>query len=191
MKNSWRNGPSLPTWFQGAFIIYLLGCGLWSCPVSQAQNGPVPTFLCFITASELFRMCPSELEERFACGCVGEHPVGAAFGRVLLVPSSRAPRLRAQAMNTLWKGKYFFPDGDFTNLWLGGVQAVPSEIKIGPSWFDSKPCFILEYPPGSPVFANTRDEFREVAPGLFLGRFYERCPCPRFQGFFVLQLQCK
>ncbi len=140
---------------------------------------------CAITEAELNRLCAAELEQLFAGGKVGAMPVGPVRGRVLLVTSAPNPRLRAQLMNAVWKGKVFCPDGSFTNQWLG-FQAVPSHAIIAPSWFDDQPCFVLEYPPGSPVFANTRDEFREIAPGLFLGRFYQRCPCPKLQGYFVL-----
>jgi len=149
-------------------------------PAARAETELAP-----ITAGELARMCAGDLEQLFAAGRVGALPVGLARGRVLLVTSASKPRLRAQLMNAVWKGKIFSADGSFTNQWLG-FQAVPSCAAIGPSWFDDRPCFVLEYPPGSPVFANTRDEFREIAPGLFLGRFYQRCPCPKLQGYFVL-----
>ena len=31
------------------------------------------------------------------------------------------------------------------------------------------------------------DELREIAPNVFLGRFYERGPCPKLKGYFVLR----
>jgi hypothetical protein len=44
----------------------------------------------------------------------------------------------------------------------------------------------MEYAPGTPILGNVRDEIREIAPGLYLGRLYERCP-PRFLGYFALE----
>jgi hypothetical protein len=173
-----------------ATLVFLLAFPEWLSPALRAEGVPAPAQSCPISASQLGKMCPAELDQVFAAGRVELPPVGPACGRVLLVSSARLPRLRAQLMSSVWKGKLFFPDGSFTNLWVGGVQAVPSCVTIAPSWFDARPCIVLEYPPGSPVFANTRDEIREIAPGLFLGQFYQRCPCPKLQGYFVLEMKC-
>ena len=150
--------------------------------LGQGHSGP-------LTVCQVKRMCLEDLDQLFASGKVGGMPVGAALGPVLIVVTAKKPRLRAQLQSAVWKGKVFFADGSFTNQWLG-FQAVPSQVALGASWYDHSPCIVLEYPPGSPVFANARDELREIAPGLLLGRFYERCPCPRFQGYFVLEMKC-
>ena len=74
------------------------------------------------------------------------------------------------------------------NRWAGGVKAIRSHAVIAPSWADGRPAVVMEYPTGTPVFANTHDELREVAPGLYLGAFYDRCPCPRLRGYFALTI---
>ncbi len=179
-----------------AAMLVPLGMTSWLLPPGWAGTELAPADLCRaatpvapvpVTACDLKRMCAAELEQVFAVGKVSGTPVGPLSGRVLLVVSSRSPRLRAQMMNAVWKGKLFFPDGTLTNLWFCGIQTSPGCSTIEPSWFDEKPCIVLEYPPGTLVFANAHDELREIAPGLFLGRFYQRCPCPKLKAYFMLE----
>jgi hypothetical protein len=87
--------------------------------------------------------------------------------------------------STMWRGKYFYPDGRFTNQFIG-FRAIESRAWMGTSWHDLKPAVILEYPPNAPFFGNNRDELRQIAPGVWLARIYGRCPEPRFTGWFVL-----
>jgi hypothetical protein len=136
------------------------------------------------------RMSPGELDEWFAGGTACELPVGVTRGHVVHVADAKRPRLAAGLQNAFWKGKVFFPNGEFINRFCG-FRADRSHGEIGPSWFDGKPCVVLEYPPSALVFANSRDEIREVAPGLYLARFYDRCPCPKFKGYFVLEMTCR
>jgi hypothetical protein len=45
----------------------------------------------------------------------------------------------------------------------------------------------MDYSNTSRVWADVRDEAREVAPGLYLGRMYRRqADCPQFQFYFAL-----
>jgi hypothetical protein len=98
--------------------------------------------------------------------------------------------MKTRMTNRVWKGKYFEEDGSFTNQWLG-FRALHSHTCEGLSWLDGQPCVILEYPPDTPVFGNTRDEVREIAPGLWLGMWYDREPCPKLRGFFALECPAK
>jgi hypothetical protein len=141
-----------------------------------------------LSLHELKRMSASELEQLFARGQAAILPVGTARGHVLLRTTAKFPRMRARMSGLVWKGKVFEGDGEFTNQWVG-FQAIRSQARIDTSWLDGQPCIVLEYAPGTPLFGNTRDELREIAPGQYLGRFYERCPCPRLQGYFVLELE--
>jgi hypothetical protein len=142
-----------------------------------------------VTLQTLKGMAPSELDELFtiAPGC--DLPVGFARGHILHLCDTRCPRAKARMANIVWRGKRFDCDGDFTNQWLG-FRALGSTASVAPSWFDGKPAIIMEYEPGTPVFGNMRDEIREVGWGLYLGRFYERCPCPKFRGYFALEIAC-
>ena len=159
--------------------------GLLFC---SAQLGYAENPCCHeaVTVSELKRMDICELDQLFAQGAAAASPVGPARGTILLRTDGK--RMRARLAGTVWKGKHFYPDGCMINQWLG-FRAIGTQVTVGPSWYDGKPSLIVEYPPGTPVFGNARDELREIAPGLFLGRFYERCPCQKLQGYFVLVLQ--
>jgi hypothetical protein len=163
-------------------LLALAALALWAPgrPGACAAGEPGPT------PRELARMSPCELDRLFAAAGVGCLPVGLGRGRVLYVAEAHRPRARARVQSVVWKGKYFYPDGAITNQWCG-FRAVASHAEVGPSWCDGRPCVVIEYPPDAPVFGNARDELREVAPGVFLGRYYERCPCPKWAGYFVLE----
>ena len=78
------------------------------------------------------------------------------------------------------------------NRWVLGVKAIGSRSEVGPSWIDGRPATVFDYPPDTPVLGNTRDELREVAPGLFLGLTYRtNCPGPRVVMFFTLDARCR
>lgn len=143
-----------------------------------------------LTVRDLRRMSLCELDELFARGDVRGLPVGVTRGHVVHVIDSKCPRLTAALQSAFWKGKVFFEGGEFINRFCG-FRADRSHVAVGPSWFDGRPCLVLEYPPSSLVFANTRDEVRELAPGLHLGRFYDRCPCLKLKGYFVLEMACR
>ena len=50
----------------------------------------------------------------------------------------------------------------------------------------------MDYSETSLVWRDVRDEMREVAPGLYLGRMYRRKKCGlEFQIFFALQACCQ
>jgi hypothetical protein len=142
-----------------------------------------------LTLHDLKRMSPCQLEELFRQAEVGTPLVGSARGRLLYSTDEHHPRLKVARSNLLWKGKVASADGHFVNRWLGGIRAIESQYTIGPSWVDGRPAIIMEYAPGTRVFENTHDELREVAPGLYLGPLYDRCPCPVLKGYIALQVE--
>lgn len=139
------------------------------------------------TLADLRRMSPCELEALFRQAEPGAPPAGVAAGRLLYSTDPRHPRPAACLSNALWKGKVATADGYFINRWLGGIRAIDSHYALGPSWVDGRPAYVMEYAPGTPVFANSRDELREVAPGLYLGPLYDRCPRPKLRGYLGVQ----
>jgi hypothetical protein len=167
----------LMTW--GPLAVAVLG-GL----AIDARGGPPEC----LTLQQLRRMTEPELADQFARAEVGQPPVGVGRGEVVCLTDGRLPRAKARLTNAVWRGKAFADDGSFVNRWAGGVKAIGSHYTIAPSWADGRPAVVMEYPAGTPVFANTHDELREVAPGLYLGALYDRCPCPRLRGYFVLRI---
>jgi hypothetical protein len=142
-----------------------------------------------LTMHHLRHMSLCQLEEIFRHAPLGTPLVGNGRGRLLCSTDPRHPRLKVLCSNALWKGKVAEPDGHFTNRWLGGIRAIESQYLIGPSWVDGRDAVIMEYLPGTPLLANTHDELREVAPGLYLGPLYDRCPCPVLRGYLAVEVQ--
>jgi len=164
-------------------LLFVVSCGAVVTPVRADDHA------CSLNANCLAQMDSDALDALFRQGTASAAPVGYARGRTLLVVDANNPRRRAKLNNVVWKGKLFLPDGRIINQWAVG-RAVEATVRIDPSWLDGQPCIHVDYPTDAPIFGNTRDELREIAPGLFLGRFYERCPCPRLKGYFALEMQC-
>jgi hypothetical protein len=116
-------------------------------------------------------------------------PTGYARGRAVYCPDRRLAGARSALTRALWHGKVFDCAGaGLVNQWCG-FRAIRAEVYYGPSWLDGRPAIIMDYSRTSKVWAEVRDEVREVAPGLYLGRMYRRKPCgPAFQMFFALQV---
>jgi hypothetical protein len=115
---------------------------------------------------------PGCYEALFRQGAVGCGPLGPTRGTVLYADGQH-PRLKARLQGVVWKGKTFHGDGTFTNRWLGGVHAVSADVCVEPSWLDGQPCLVMQYAPDAPVFGNVRDELRQIAPDVWLGRSYD------------------
>lgn len=49
------------------------------------------------------------------------------------------------------------------------IQAIKAVIYTQDSWYDGRPCIVLDYSRTSLAARMIRDEIREIAPGVFLG----------------------
>jgi hypothetical protein len=150
------------------------------------HSEPAPTAC--LDLDQLQSMSPAELDALFRKSEVGKPFAGTANGRLLFLTDKRLPKLKVQLANSVWRGKMAREDGYFINRFIGNINWIDSKYVVGPSWVDGKPAIIMEYAPGTPLFANMHDELREVAPGLYMGPVYERCPCPHFRGYVALQI---
>ena len=132
----------------------------------------VPPALAGPPAAAFPRATPGCWEALFRQGTLGCGPLGPTRGTVLYA-DGKHPRLKARLQGVVWKGKTFHDDGTFTNRWLGGVHAVSAGVCVEPSWLDGQPCLVMQYAPDAPVFGGVRDELRQIAPGVWLGRSYD------------------
>jgi hypothetical protein len=167
----------------GLVPVALLACRLGSASEGFVEGPECPGPTCI---SDLKDLCLEQLQGLYATGTSGCTPAGCSRGEVLVMADTRHPRMKVRMANTVWKGKCFAEDGSFINQWAG-FRALHSCVAEGPSWFDGQPCIVMEYPPGTPLFANLRDELRQIGPCLWLGMFYDREPCPKFRGMFALE----
>ncbi len=142
-----------------------------------------------ITLAQLKTLDECALTRLYEQAPAGAIPLGYGRGHVLLMINTKT-QVKARLANTVWKGKHFDKYGDFINQWPG-FRALSGHAEHAPSWYDGKSSISVSYARGTPVFGNTRDEMREIAPGLYLCRLYELGLCPRFRAYFVIEVACR
>jgi hypothetical protein len=162
----------------------LLAWTLLATGTAAAQEkGPV---LCL---EQLAKMTWPELEQLYRQAEPASVPPGFLRGKAVYCQESRFAGPRAGLTNFLWHGKHFREDCTLVNQWCG-FKAIKAKVYPGSSWLDGQPALIMDYSETSHVWADVRDELREVAPGLYLGAMFQRrCPEPKFKMFFVLQAE--
>lgn len=150
-----------------------------------AAPAQVPPVCCL---DQLACLSWCELEQLYRQAHPGPIPDGFARGRVFYPPCEPHGQRKEATAGVFWRGKHFSAcDGTLVNQWLG-LKAIRARVYVGPSWLDGHPALILDYCGTSHLWADVRDEMREVAPGLYLGAMYlRRCPGPHLKLFFALQ----
>jgi hypothetical protein len=152
-------------------------------PASAQEHGQI---LCL---DDLAKMSWPDLEQLYRQAEPASAPHGFLRGKAIYCRDSRLAGPRSAVTNFLWHGKHFQDDCTLVNQWCG-FKAIKARVYPGPSWLDGRPSLIMDYSTTSHVWADVRDELREVAPGLYLGAMYQRrCPEPNFKMFFVLQAE--
>jgi hypothetical protein len=129
-----------------------------------------------ITDPEQFlHMSPEQLDDLFRNSGAGEIPDGEGEGTAIIRPGSDISDDIARFIHFFtWKGKVFDrAKGVLRNKILPlGHRAIVAKVYKGDSWFDQKPCIVLDYSKTSLLAKWIRDEIREVAPGIYLGIVY-------------------
>ena len=115
----------------------------------------------FIARATRWRFLPA--------GCAGQRCWRLERGAARIV--SRGSRL-------LWQGKVIEADEATAVNRFFGMRMIRGQLYEGPSWLDGRPSLILDYSQTSRIYADNRDEIRQVAPGLFLGLMYNRTTAP-------------
>ena len=103
---------------------------------------------------------------------LGPSPTAAAGGLCCWAPADCGPGLAAMVSYALlWRGKVVNArQGRLKNLISAfSVQAIAAAVYQQDSWYDGKPCIVLDYSKTSFVARMIRDEIREIAPGVYLG----------------------
>ena len=128
-----------------------------------------------ITVPDLLKMSQAQLDELFTNSPPGAIPDGEAKGTAIIAPGTTYTDEIAEFINHFaWQGKNFdAKKGALRNRILPfGFNAIIARVYKGPSWLDDKECIVLDYSETSLLAHWIRDEIREVAPGLYLGKVY-------------------
>jgi hypothetical protein len=128
-----------------------------------------------ITVPDLLKMSQAQLDELFTTSPPGAIPDGEAKGTAIIAPGTTYTDEIAEFINHFaWQGKNFdAKKGALKNRILPfGLNAIIAKVYKGPSWLDGKECIVLDYSETSLLAHWIRDEIREVAPGLYLGKVY-------------------
>jgi hypothetical protein len=140
------------------------------------------------TLDGLAQMSWPELEALYRAAEPAAIAPGYACGRAIYCPGAPVSGVRTKVTGWMWKGKVFCEDATLVNQWLG-FRAIRARVYLGESYLDGCLALIMDYSTTSHVWADVRDEVREVAPGLFLGVMYRGSPCaPQRKMFFALQV---
>jgi len=128
-----------------------------------------------INVPDLLKMSQAQLDELFTNSPPGEIPDGEAKGTAIIAPGTTYSDEIAEFINHFaWQGKNFdAKKGALRNRILPfGLNAIIAKVYRAPSWLDGKECIVLDYSETSLLAHWIRDEIREVAPGLYLGKVY-------------------
>lgn len=158
------------------------------------QGSPMASPLMPITSLEqLVRMSPPELEQLYAQSGPGAIPSGPVRGRAIPYPGTRLAVPASRVSRALWQGKVFLNQESKAVNRFFGLRIIRGQVFYGESWRDGGPAIILDYGQTSWLYANYRDEIREVAPGLYLGLMFDRttCPQPTLKLYFALDARCR
>jgi len=130
---------------------------------SQAQG---------ITVPQLLSLSQADLDALFTNSQPGPIPSGEGHGTAIIAPGTKYSSEIAELINHFaWQGKIFdAAHGSLRNLISPfGLKAIIAKVYQGDSWFDKKPCIVLDYSETSVVAKHIRDEIRQIAPGVYLG----------------------
>jgi hypothetical protein len=128
---------------------------------------------------DLIKMNRQELDDLFSKSAAGPIPEGESSGTAIVCPGTFWSGIIAKFVRRVaWQGKVFTksPDGKDATLQnkIGPVstELIVARVYYTPSWLDGKECIVLDYSKTSLFARKIRDEIREVAPRLYLGKVW-------------------
>jgi hypothetical protein len=139
------------------------------------MKGPAMTTVTTIAAAPL-DLTPTQLDEWFGTSPAGEIPTGRGRGTAIFFAGRAAAKpFAAAARVLLWQGKQFRPEThDLQNLLTPFSRpGLRAEVYPGDSWYDGRPCIVLDYSKGSKVVRRIRDEIRQIGRNEFLGMVFK------------------
>jgi hypothetical protein len=125
--------------------------------------------------SQLLQMSQAELDDLFRASAAGTIPDSEGTGTAIICPGSFLANIFAWFVRWFcWQGKVFRArQGCLVNrISPFSLRAIKANVYKDKSWLDQKETIVLDYSKTSWVARKIRDEIREVAPGLFLGKVW-------------------
>jgi hypothetical protein len=126
-------------------------------------------------AADMLAKTAAQLDDIFTHSPVGPIPSGSGDGVALIAEGTELTPILAKLINHFaWQGKVFDPARGLVLNWISPLhfEAVAGEVYIADSWFDSKPCVVVDYSHTSLINHWVRDELRLVGEGLYLAKTY-------------------
>ncbi len=126
-----------------------------------------------LDAQQLLRLSKRQLDDLFAQSPAGDIPDGEGIGTALLWPGTFCGRILAWVARTFfWRGDLFHAKEGYLRSLISpfGFQAMSAKVYKAPSQIDQRECIVMDFRMSLPVPRKIRDELREIAPGLYLGR---------------------
>ncbi len=123
----------------------------------------------------LLDMSQQELDTLFSSVEAGPIPDGEADGTAIIAPGSHLSPLVARFIKFFaWQGKVFDLDEGVLRNCISpfGLNAILAKVYKDKSWLDGKECIVLDYSKTSLTAQWIRDEIRQIAPGIYLGKVY-------------------
>lgn len=162
---------------------------LWAlslaCAVVLAAKPTAAEVTSPLTLEGLLKLDQAALDTIYREGEAGELPRGVVRGKAVVVPGMIVPA--QMFFFSFWQGKEFSDDGKTLYNRVFGVNRFQGETYLGTSWLDSKPSWYIDYRNTAPAIYQIHDEYRQVAPGLWLGRTYLRGENPPLVLNFVIE----
>jgi len=147
-----------------------------------------PAKICSI--DDLLCLNECQLLDLYGNASPGPIPSGFSPGRVFPAPGKHSNVAKSNAMKHVWQGKYFDCDGIMTNRFFG-MKIIKGHVTQETSWIDGKPVNAIDYSHTSLLFKPYRDEFREIAPGIYPGTMWKRDDCkPKLLTWFAFDTRC-
>ncbi|WP_328184578.1 hypothetical protein [Marinobacter sp. OP 3.4] len=125
------------------------------------------------------RLSRDELDDLYRKADSGAMPQGDTRGTPIFAGWPMPGWLAGLARTLGWQGKVFDLQGKARDAGVVvnkvtplGLNLIVAKVYRGESWLDGRDTIVIDYSGTSLVARSVRDEIREVAPGLYLGKVW-------------------
>lgn len=161
--------------------ILVLGLAISGPSAGFAETPQAP-----LTFEGMLKYDQATLDRIYRESSAGELPKGVVRGKAVVVPGAKVSPAQMKFFS-FWQGKVFSEDDKTLRNRIIGHDTFQGETYIGNSWLDGKPTWYIDYRKLSPIIYIIHDEFRQVAPNLWLGRTWLRGEHPPLVLNFVIE----